>query len=195
VTEDHATPPKQTEPGKPITAFDLALVRRTYSDPRSWPVPALVAEIDRLRAKGTAIDVRPPAHTRLILASEDLLDTWGTRTDRGERITVEWGDEQPEGWYEPVFTQHSEDKLPDKTEARRLRAIEAAARALMAANCGDGHPGEAHDRLLHEIEQHDESCSGSFIHDCSNCGGQMYGTESDLRDLLDPATTEPKEPE
>jgi hypothetical protein len=77
----------------------------------------------------------------------------------------------------------------------RLRAIEAAARALMAANCGDGHPGEAHDRLLHEIEQHDESCSGSYIHDCSNCGGQMYGTESDLRDLLDPTTTEPKEPE
>jgi hypothetical protein len=45
---DGATP-RPTEPGKPITAYDLALVRRTYSDPHSWPVPALLAEIDRLR--------------------------------------------------------------------------------------------------------------------------------------------------
>lgn len=53
----------------------------------------------------------PPPHTRLILTSENLLDQWGTRTERGERITVEWGEQRPEGWYEPVFTVNSDDTL------------------------------------------------------------------------------------
>lgn len=47
-----------------------------------------------------------PLRCRLILASEDLLDTWGSRTNDGRRITVEWGDPSPEGWYVPAFTVH-----------------------------------------------------------------------------------------
>lgn len=69
-----------------------------------------------------------PTGTRLILASENLLDVWGTRTELGERITVQWGEPEPEGWYLPTFTVHQEGKLPDLSETRRLRAIEAAAR-------------------------------------------------------------------
>lgn len=55
-----------------------------------------------------------PPHTRLVLASEDILDQWGTRTEQGERITVEWGNQKPQGWYEPMFTRHGDDVLaPD----------------------------------------------------------------------------------
>src|SRR6266508_2828362 len=50
----------------------------------------------------------PPA-TRLILAAEDLLASFGTRTDDGRRITAEWGEQQPGGWYEPVFTATEDD--------------------------------------------------------------------------------------
>jgi hypothetical protein len=63
--------------------------------------------------------VTVPPHTRLILASDNLLDQWGTRTERGERITVEWGEEQPEGWYEPVFTVHSDDTLASSSDELR----------------------------------------------------------------------------
>lgn len=52
-----------------------------------------------------------PPHTRLILASEDLLEHFGTRTERGERITAEWGEPSSEGWYEPTFTVHADDRI------------------------------------------------------------------------------------
>lgn len=52
-----------------------------------------------------------PIGTRLILASENLLDQFGTRTERGEKITAEWGERTPQGWYEPVFTVHYDDTL------------------------------------------------------------------------------------
>jgi hypothetical protein len=55
-----------------------------------------------------------PPGTRLILASENLLDEWGTRTERGDRITLEWGAQRPEGWYEPTVTVHRVD-LFDET--------------------------------------------------------------------------------
>lgn len=48
---------------------------------------------------------------RLIRASENLLDHWGTRTERGERITAEWGEPDALGIYEPVFTVHTDDVL------------------------------------------------------------------------------------
>ena len=67
------------------------------------------------RAKKAAL--RTPNFTRLILASEDLLPFWGTRDDRGYRITVEWGEPRPEGWYEPVFTVHNDEPLPALTDA------------------------------------------------------------------------------
>lgn len=56
-----------------------------------------------------------PPNTRLILVSDSLVDLWATRTERGERISVEWGEPRPEGWYEPVFTVHSDDVLPAAT--------------------------------------------------------------------------------
>lgn len=40
--------PPATPEGKPISDYDLALVRRTFAG-TAWPVPNLVAEIDRLR--------------------------------------------------------------------------------------------------------------------------------------------------
>jgi hypothetical protein len=47
--------------------------------------------------------VTPPG-TRLILASENLFEQFGTRTDDGRKITAEWGEPTTEGWYSPTFT-------------------------------------------------------------------------------------------
>jgi hypothetical protein len=59
-----------------------------------------------------------PPHTRLILAAEDLLGMFGTRTDDGRKLTAEWGEPSPEGWYEPTFTANG----PPELEVARERA-------------------------------------------------------------------------
>lgn len=89
-----------------------AILAREYADPDDDA--AIVARaalrldehLERvldLYRRSRATDA-PPAGTRLILASENLLEHWGTRTESGRRITVEWGEQRPEGWYEPTFT-------------------------------------------------------------------------------------------
>lgn len=46
--EERASPPAETPPGQPITAYDERLVRQNGGF-GSWPIPGLLAEIDRLR--------------------------------------------------------------------------------------------------------------------------------------------------
>jgi hypothetical protein len=58
------------------------------------------------------VAISPPAGTRLILASENLLDTWGSRTEDGYAIRVEWGKPDKNGWYTPTFTIDYTDRLP-----------------------------------------------------------------------------------
>lgn len=53
----------------------------------------------------------PPEGTRLVLVSETFFDEFVARTERGERTTVEWGQQRPEGWYEPTVTVHSDDRI------------------------------------------------------------------------------------
>ena len=67
---------------------------------------------------------QPPPGTRLILAAEDLLSLFGTRTEDGELITAEWGEPNERGWYEPTFTVHTDD---------RIGALDAAWAAVVAA--------------------------------------------------------------
>jgi hypothetical protein len=69
--------------------------------------------------------VKLPLHTRLILASKDLLETWGARTKEGWKITAEWGDMKPEGWYEPTFTKTNDGHV--------LVTVDSLARALHEA--------------------------------------------------------------
>lgn len=69
----------------------------------------------------------PPAGRRLILVSEDLFDWMGTRTIGGTRLSYEWGEITPGGWYEPAITQHPEDSLG----------------ACVEVCAGEGHPGHA----------------------------------------------------
>ena len=58
-----------------------------------------------------SLNLAPPPGIKLILASEDLLAEWGTRTERGERITAEWGEPDEHGWYTPMFTVHADDRI------------------------------------------------------------------------------------
>ena len=51
-----------------------------------------------------------PPGTRLILASENLLEQFGARTEDGRKITAEWGDPNTDGWYSPTFTVTDDGK-------------------------------------------------------------------------------------
>lgn len=53
-----------------------------------------------------------PPFTRLVLVSDDILEQLGTRNEQGYRMTAEWGEQRPEGWYEPVITVHHDQPLP-----------------------------------------------------------------------------------
>jgi hypothetical protein len=72
----------------------------------------------------------PEIGTRLILASEEFLERIGTRTERGDRITAEWGEPDDRGWYTPIFTAHADDNLIAEATAH---ADAQASRALRAA--------------------------------------------------------------
>ena len=74
--------------------------RRARRDPLSKPVP------------------EPPR--RLILADEGILERLGTRTERGEKITAEWGEPDEHGWYTPTFTVHYDDVRTAPTFAEML---------------------------------------------------------------------------
>lgn len=56
----------------------------------------------------------PQDRWRLVRVSTDLLSQFGTRTERGERITAEWGEPDSEGVYEPTFTVHPAEPGPPK---------------------------------------------------------------------------------
>lgn len=62
----------------------------------------------------------PQDRWRLVRVSTDLLSQFGTRTERGERITAEWGEPDAEGVYEPVFTVHADDRLCSGARPRGL---------------------------------------------------------------------------
>ena len=105
---------------RPMTTAGLQAkveLRRAWFEANpNQPIPEARAQVDRLIAAIEREVLRTPygmvpANCRLILASDNLLDNWGTRTERGERITVEWGEPSPEGWYEPQFTVHADDVL------------------------------------------------------------------------------------
>lgn len=82
-----------------------------------------------------------PEGCRLILASEDLLRDFGTRTERGNRVTADWGEPSPEGWYTPLFHE-TEDPgyMSYAHQMVALDVIEAAQEiaGLDSAFNGDG---------------------------------------------------------
>jgi hypothetical protein len=79
----------------------------------------------------------PPPHTRLILASEDILEHWGTRTEDGRRIIVQWGEQKPEGWYEPIFRTEDDGFVRDAAVGRAAMAWGAAERHLASMSDDD----------------------------------------------------------
>jgi hypothetical protein len=67
---------------------------------------------------------KPPKGLRLILADENLLDSFGTRTISGLRISAEWGEPEPEGWYVPTFTATDDGGVYiDAREQEALRLL------------------------------------------------------------------------
>jgi hypothetical protein len=92
--------------------------------------------------------------TRLIQASSNLLDYFGTRTASGKLLTAEWGEpighcpDSDEYIYEPIFTEHDDGKwlTDDETNATdaamNYGAGVAAERARIRAAV-EGLPGYA----------------------------------------------------
>lgn len=76
-----------------------------------WDATAY-ADLRRIADRMESAARETPPGTRLILASEDILTSFGTRTEDGYRITAEWGEQRPEGWYEPTFTVHHDEPFP-----------------------------------------------------------------------------------
>ena len=89
-------------------------------------------ELPKLLAEGKAVVVidgvtlrwhpaiDPQDHWRLVRVATDMLSQFGTRTERGERITAEWGEPDEAGVYELTFTVHTDDRLCDETPPRDL---------------------------------------------------------------------------
>ena len=76
----------------------------------------------------TETAITTPPHTRLILAAEDLLEMFGTRTESGQRITAGWGEQQPEGWYEVIFRTTDDEGTQDMRDGAALRRLREAVR-------------------------------------------------------------------
>jgi hypothetical protein len=63
---------------------------------------------------------------RLVRVGEGILERWGTRTEDGDLLTVEWGEPDEYGVYTPTFTRHGDDNLDAKVRAderERLRPL------------------------------------------------------------------------
>ncbi len=67
----------------------------------------------------------PEDRWRLMRVGTDALGKFGTRTERGERITAEWGEPDEFGVYEPRFTVHVNEAVGELG-----RAFELANRVL-----------------------------------------------------------------
>lgn len=92
-----------------------------YTGFRNWPVLA-TAILDALspddaraiaRALPGTLDYESDMHPerRLVWISYDLLAQFGSRTERGELITSEWGQREADGTFTPTFTVHSDDRI------------------------------------------------------------------------------------
>jgi len=111
-------------------------------DGELWPCN-VVRLLDRLAASTTAREP-VPAGTRLILAAEELLGHLGTRNEYGERITAEWGEPSPEGWYEPVFRVHTDDRIGELDEAWRAAEEALVSHDVYELRVGKWSPGSGY---------------------------------------------------
>ena len=94
---------------------------------QGWARPILLALPDSIREATWAVMAGAWQHTRLVCASDNLLDSWGARTEAGDRITAEWGEPDERGFYTPTFTVHYDDNLLAAAVAR-VEALPAACR-------------------------------------------------------------------
>ena len=108
---------KRTDP-----ATVLAEAINTTDSTTRMLASQLAAAILTALPEGWRLTYHDPRY-RLIRAVPEVLEQWGTRTERGERITVEWGEPDAEGIYEPVFTAHTDDRLEPELTEERLAAV------------------------------------------------------------------------
>jgi len=55
--------------------------------------------------------IETPPGTRLILVSDDFMEKAFTRTNEGYALRFEWGEQRPEGWYEPTIITTNDGKV------------------------------------------------------------------------------------
>ncbi len=65
----------------------------------------------------------PPPGTRLVLATEILMDALASFTEDGRRITFEWGEPDEHGWYAPTFTAAVLAATPPPLDANDWREL------------------------------------------------------------------------
>jgi hypothetical protein len=84
----------------------------------------LVIESGYLAALAADPAPKPPPGTRLVVASENLLDDFGTRDNEGRALTFEWGEPDEHGWYTPTFTSHEDSAFIARLVARAAPSSE-----------------------------------------------------------------------
>lgn len=102
--------------------------------------PPEVDDVIRSEAAARALAELQRPGTRLIRASENLLDLIQGRAENGDLVTYEWG-EPEDGVYSPTMTRHTDDNLVARALAEvreRVEGLEAVARVARALLTGSG---------------------------------------------------------
>jgi hypothetical protein len=100
-------------------------------------------------------DIPTPPGRRLILASEDLLDHWGTRTETGAKISAEWGEQSAEGWYTPRLTVTDDGmRLVEKNFLSAEKIADALDTEIVAAIMGGPMESGEISRLSRYLSAH-----------------------------------------
>ena len=89
----------------------------------------------------------PPVGTRLIIATENLLDLVGTRTEDGRALWFAWGEPDEHGWYSPTFTAVDDGmRLVPAAEIDRLWAALDEIRRIADPGVGSDAPTDKPDK-------------------------------------------------
>lgn len=117
----------------------LAIEAEATAAEHERAVDACAQLVIAAKAEARAPYTDPQDRWRLVLVQPDVLAQWGTRTEDGDRLTVEWGEPDDDGIYDPTFTRHGDDNLRTAALDEARAAADSALWDLEGPDAS--HPG------------------------------------------------------